>query len=266
MKRKMSRSLRSGIIAVVVFTASLPFWNCDAYVAPKPSFVNDRRSIGLHAAPDPSEMDPLQQALYQKELEPQQSSWLHSTSSLPFECTSCGKCCRTIGNVYMSPEETTAAAEYTNKTVSEFIQSYATHTIHATDSRDEQLPYILLANADTEKGPSCIFLDQETNFCQIYPVRPIQCSTYPFWSNVLENEYNWNAEVRRTDDDLSSSLPPWTADGGGCEGMNILSPETTSSSTEGVPIAQALEQVALYDRDDRRLPRDGVVRRVGKSQ
>jgi Fe-S-cluster containining protein len=166
----------------------------------------------------------------------------------------------------MSPEETAAAAEYTDKTVSEFIQSYATHTIQATDSRDEQLPYILLANTKTEKGPSCIFLDQETNFCQIYPVRPIQCSTYPFWSNVLKNEYNWNDEVRRTDDDFSSSLPPWTADGGGCEGMNILSPETTSSTTEGVPLAQALEQVALYDQDDRRLPRNGVVRRVRKNK
>jgi Fe-S-cluster containining protein len=266
MQRKMSRSLCSGIIAVVVLADSLPFWSCDAYVAPKSAFVNARRSIGRHAAPDRLEMDPLQQALYQKELESQQSSWIDPISSIPFECTSCGKCCRTIGNVYMSPEETTAAAEYTNKTVSEFIQSYATHTIRATDSRDEQLPWILLANTETEKGPSCIFLDQETNFCQIYPVRPTQCSTYPFWSNLLESEFNWNNEVRRTDDDLSSSLPPWTAEDGGCEGMKILSPETTSSTTEGVPIAQALEQVALYDRDDRRLPRDGVVKRVRKSQ
>ena len=166
----------------------------------------------------------------------------------------------------MSPEETSAAAEYTNKTVPEFIQSYASHTIHATDSRDEQLPYILLDNVESEKGPSCVFLDPETNFCQIYPVRPIQCSTYPFWSSLLENEYNWNDEARRTDDDLSSSLPPWTAEGGGCEGMGILSPKTTSSTTEGVPIAQALKQVTLYDKDDRRLPRDGVVRPVQKNQ
>ena len=262
----MSRSFPSGIIALVVLTASLPFWSCDAYVAPRPSFVNSRRSIRLHAEPDPSEMDPLQQALYQKELESQGSSWIDSISSLPFECTSCGKCCRTIGNVYMSPEETSAAAEYTNKTVPEFIQSYASHTIHATDSRDEQLPYILLDNVESEKGPSCVFLDPETNFCQIYPVRPIQCSTYPFWSSLLENEYNWNDEARRTDDDLSSSLPPWTAEGGGCEGMGILSPKTTSSTTEGVPIAQALKQVTLYDKDDRRLPRDGVVRPVQKNQ
>ena len=28
---------------------------------------------------------------------------------------------------------------------------------------------------------SCIFFNHETNGCEIYPVRPEQCRTFPFW-------------------------------------------------------------------------------------
>jgi Fe-S-cluster containining protein len=154
----------------------------------------------------------------------------------------------------MSPSELAKAAEYIGKSTDEFIESYAEAKMEK--SREDDLPWLLLANRETETGPSCVFLDTETNQCTIYPVRPIQCSTYPFWSSIIESEYHWNTEVRRVDDDLSSSLSPWTAEDGGCEGMKILDKENTSSTSEGVPIDQALEQLSLYQRTDRRLPRD----------
>jgi Fe-S-cluster containining protein len=205
-----------------------------------------------------SDVDSLQQAPYQKELQSQQSSWLGSVSSLPFECTSCGKCCKTIGDVIMSPEETLAAATYVNTTVSEFIKNYASHTMRSK-TKPEDKPWLLIANRETEKGPVCIFLDTN-NQCQIYPVRPIQCSTYPFWSNILENEFNWNDEVRRLDDDLTSpTLRQWTPDDGGCEGMKLLDEENTSSAADGVPVAYALEQAALYEQSDQRLSQQGVI-------
>ena len=73
----------------------------------------------------------------------------------------------------------------------------------------------------------------------------------------MKSEYHWNVEVRRADDDVDSSLPVWTADQGGCEGMQILTDENTSSDCpEGVPIEDALEQISLYQHADRRLPRD----------
>lgn len=93
-------------------------------------------------------------------------------------------------------------------------------------------------------------------------MRPIQCSTYPFWSNILESEQNWNDEVRRKDsvdgedEPHNADLPAWTPEGGGCEGMKILNDlETEGDDSAGVPVDTALEQLSLYKRADRRLPR-----------
>jgi Fe-S-cluster containining protein len=157
----------------------------------------------------------------------------------------------------MSPEEVAAAADYVNLTAPEFIETYAESKLDSPTKQDD-IPWILVKNQETEGEKGCVFLDNETNFCKIYPVRPIQCSTYPFWTNIIESEYHWNTEVRRADDDLSSSLPAWSAEDGGCEGMKILDEENTSSNTEdGVAMEEALEQLSLYQRTDRRLPREG---------
>ena len=71
----------------------------------------------------------------------------------------------------------------------------------------------------------------------------------------MATEYHWNREARRTDDDDSSSLPPWTAEGGGCEGVKTLDDDEAESDSFGVPIENAMQQLMLYERNDRRLPR-----------
>jgi hypothetical protein len=224
-----------------------------------------------------SELELLQRSLYQKEFDnlKHKSTWLDALKMLPFDCTGCGNCCKTTGNVYMSPEEVSSAASYKNMTTSEFIDLYADCTLETTSASkaisagDGEVPWILLQNREPKnaEGPAaCVFLDRETNQCGIYSVRPIQCSTYPFWTNILESEQNWNAEVRRQDGvDANNSernypnLPAWTPGGGGCEGMKILeginNVEDTAAKSEGVPVDTALQQLSLYKRADRRLPR-----------
>lgn len=32
--------------------------------------------------------------------------------------------------------------------------------------------------------------------CQAYDARPIQCSTYPFWSWILESPQSWSQEAK----------------------------------------------------------------------
>ena len=243
------------------------------------------------------QMTLLQQALYQQEMNTQteSSSWLDNNriSNFPFECTSCGKCCRTIGNVYMSPEEIMAASNYLNLTSVEFIKTYASHTFGTfdtvtdseedgiksnafnNDGTDKEVPWILLANKENKdnaqrEDPACIFLDLDTNHCQIYAARPIQCSTYPFWTRIMDSESLWNDEIRRRDDDDTYDdwfpFPPWTPESGGCEGMRpIGTSERSNKDVENdvnakeelgsIPIKDALEQLALYERNDRRLPR-----------
>jgi Fe-S-cluster containining protein len=41
---------------------------------------------------------------------------------------------------------------------------------------------------------ACPFLD-EANRCRIYPVRPMQCETWPFWTENLVEEV-WRGEVK----------------------------------------------------------------------
>lgn len=235
----------------------------------------------------------MQEKLFQKEIEAakEQRPWLSELSTnvdspssiqtLPFDCTACGKCCRTVGNVYMDPEEIVAASKYVNISTNQFIESYADKVIDvdkdtlSSNRRKDQpnIPWITVKNKVSSKDglPACEFLDLETNYCKIYEVRPIQCSTYPFWSNILASKANWNDEVRRHGDDdknEASNLPPWTPEGGGCEGMKVMIDNhdhdiaiTSAAAAEeeetvdGIPTEEAMKQLILYERNHRRVPR-----------
>ncbi len=103
---------------------------------------------------------------------------------LPFSCTACGNCCKSNGeysHVYLREEEVGAIAEYLNVD-----------------------PVLLLREQlVVEDGwitlqsdlPQCQFLDGEGR-CGIYPVRPIQCRTWPFWDVNLK-EATWRSEVNK---------------------------------------------------------------------
>ena len=52
----------------------------------------------------------------------------------------------------------------------------------------------------TEKpGGDCIFLDRSDGKtkCSIYPVRPMQCRTWPFWDQNLHSIDAWNDAHRK---------------------------------------------------------------------
>ena len=53
----------------------------------------------------------------------------------------------------------------------------------------EALALIELKNYD------CILWDKECG-CKAYGARPVQCSTYPFWSWILKDKDSWNNESK----------------------------------------------------------------------
>ncbi|CAB9497792.1 Pfam:UPF0153 [Seminavis robusta] len=215
--------------------------------------------------------------------------WFRQMSSLPFECTGCGKCCKTKGNVYMTPEEHQQAADLLDMSKQEFIQHYASHTLledsTTNPGEEEERMWIRLrdhstttttttTNKDHQHG--CIFL-QDDNTCRIYDARPIQCSTYPFWPNILASQQAWNDEVRRPDDDNDDNhddnhqkIPLWTKEQGGCEGMKLVVTDddddddklddADDQSSVSVPREQVYEQAFWYEHDDRRFPRGKEIR------
>ena len=60
--------------------------------------------------------------------------------------------------------------------------------------------YELKEKRSAEFGYDCIFLDRSTiknkAICSLYEARPLQCRTWPFWAENLENAKTWN-DVRK---------------------------------------------------------------------
>ena len=206
-----------------------------------------------HATETDDEYNELQLALqrgYERDMginidnEERDSRWFlkDENSILPFDCTSCGKCCKTKGTVFMSPDEAEAASVHLDLTVDEFANKYATHKARSTVKTNRA--WLQIKNKDEEDGGGCIFLD-ENNLCSIYEARPVQCSTYPFWSNILRSPNSWDAEVREADN--STKGPYWTVNDGGCEGMMYID-EDKDNAVGGVRGFDALRRLKDYER------------------
>lgn len=95
---------------------------------------------------------------------------------LRFRCTRCGNCCTgPPGYVWINQAELANLAEFLEQTV-EQVKTRYTRVV----SRHRSL--IEKPNGD------CIFFEKEKG-CTVYPVRPRQCQTWPFWhSNVITPE------------------------------------------------------------------------------
>ncbi len=100
---------------------------------------------------------------------------------LRFRCTGCGNCCTgEPGVVWVSDEELAAIAEFLDEPVGA-VRIEHTRQVRGQTSLKE------FANGD------CTFFDGQTRRCRIYPVRPTQCQTWPFWESNLDSEESWEA-------------------------------------------------------------------------
>ncbi|RMG39915.1 MAG: YkgJ family cysteine cluster protein [Planctomycetota bacterium] len=98
---------------------------------------------------------------------------------LRFQCTRCGNCCTGApGFVWVTDEEIAAIADYLGTSVGE-VRLLHTRLVGARVSLREY------PNGD------CVFFDSQTRRCTIYPVRPVQCRTWPFWRSNLASPETW---------------------------------------------------------------------------
>ena len=84
-----------------------------------------------------------------------------------FYCSGCGACCRWPGIVRARSGEIPAIAEYLQIAEEVFRERFTTL---APDRKS-------LIFTDRPDG-ACIFLTED-NRCQIHPVKPLQCRTFP---------------------------------------------------------------------------------------
>jgi Fe-S-cluster containining protein len=102
---------------------------------------------------------------------------------LRFTCTRCGHCCTgEPGTVWVDDAELAAIAEHLGEPVEEVRALYTRWMSRGRTLREK-------ANGD------CVFYDRVQG-CTVYPVRPPQCRTWPFWESNVATPASW----RRTCD------------------------------------------------------------------
>jgi Fe-S-cluster containining protein len=108
-------------------------------------------------------------------------------TGLHFECTQCGNCCSGVpGYVWVNEREIEEIAAYLKMSLDEFGKKYLRRV-------GRQVSLIELPNYD------CVFLQRMENGvgCSIYPVRPKQCQTWPFWDDNLKSGNEFNRRTSR---------------------------------------------------------------------
>jgi uncharacterized protein len=122
---------------------------------------------------------------------------------LAFTCTQCGNCCTGgPGYVWLTREEIVRLASYLQISPEEAVERYC---------RKLQGKFSLNERRTGQGTFDCIFLQEEKirvvehgqeitrtrRTCQIYPVRPLQCRTWPFWPENLSSRRAWNQSAKR---------------------------------------------------------------------
>jgi Fe-S-cluster containining protein len=102
---------------------------------------------------------------------------------LSFSCTRCGACCTGApGYVWVTHAEIKALAQFRGETVDQFSAKFV---------RRVGDHYSLIE----KPGGDCIFWDAHAG-CTVYPARPVQCRTWPFWPENVETPKDWEGITR----------------------------------------------------------------------
>ena len=103
---------------------------------------------------------------------------------LKFECRRCGACCRgEPGYVWVCNSEVMSISGYLQMSVDAFCSKFVRQV-------DEKRSLVEKPNGD------CILWESGIG-CRIYPLRPTQCRTFPFWRHNLADPQAWEDTARR---------------------------------------------------------------------
>ncbi len=88
--------------------------------------------------------------------------------------------------MWLNDNDITAIAEFLRMPVERFMRTYVRY-LKGNYSLTERANY------------DCVFLVRENGAagCAIYPVRPMQCRTWPFWNQNLHAPHAWDSAAER---------------------------------------------------------------------
>src|SRR5438552_1987032 len=115
------------------------------------------------------------------------------SDGLKFACTQCGNCCTGgPGYVWISEVEIDRLAQLLKISSQEVLKKYCRKLMGRISLKELKTP---------EGKYDCVFLTERRG-CSIYPARPLQCRTWPFWDGLLKSRAKWDSAAE------------------GCPGMN----------------------------------------------
>lgn len=104
-------------------------------------------------------------------------------NGLHFSCTQCSSCCRVDpGFVFLSEHDLLRLVEWASLSKEAFITVYCRWVCQS-----DGFEYLCLKE---KSNYDCILWK---NGCIAYKARPLQCSAFPFWHSLVNDENMWNA-------------------------------------------------------------------------
>jgi Fe-S-cluster containining protein len=123
---------------------------------------------------------------------------------LDFTCTQCGNCCGGApGYVWISRDDIVRISTFLKITPEEMVEQYCRKVGGQWSLKEGKGP-----GSDWD----CVFLREEKvtkrtasgeevklgrRYCSVYSVRPLQCRTWPFWSENLTTKKVWDHAGKR---------------------------------------------------------------------
>lgn len=102
-------------------------------------------------------------------------------SGIRFECQRCGRCCRgEPGVVWVAPHEIDRMSRHLGISHQDFRTLYLRRLGFRVSLRERP-------------DGDCILFN---NGCSVYPVRPTQCSAFPFWKRALDSLETFRSVTR----------------------------------------------------------------------
>lgn len=104
-------------------------------------------------------------------------------NGLRFQCQRCSACCRgEPGYVFLQADDVQRLSRRFGLDTRAFLERYC---------RIVDMGLERLYSLKEKKNNDCEFWDDG---CSLYEDRPVQCSSYPFWAQILGSEADWAAE------------------------------------------------------------------------
>ncbi len=100
---------------------------------------------------------------------------------LRFGCTGCGNCCTIEGHVWVDRREARRLARHLGIDLDAFGKKYLRKVGWRYSLTEVPIPGVRGKRA-------CVFWN---GVCTVYPARPRQCRTFPFWKENLESPETW---------------------------------------------------------------------------